>query len=78
MVSLKMALRSIGANKMRAALTMLGSAKLLLDASADPAELKDLVCSPGGSTIQGVRRLERGSFRADVMDAVIAAYETEF
>ena len=64
--------------KRLAALTMLGSAKLLLDASADPAELKDLVCSPGGSTIQGVRALENGGFRAAVMEAVIATFEKRF
>ena len=64
--------------KRLAALTMLGSAKLLLDAPADPAELKDLVCSPGGSTIQGVRALENGGFRAAVMEAVIATFEKRF
>ena len=37
--------------------------------------MKDAVCSPGGTTIQGVRVLEENAFRAAVMDAVIAAYE---
>ena len=55
-----------------------GTAELLLSGGEHPAQLKDRVCSPGGSTIQGVRKLEEGGFRAAVMDAVIAAYEKEF
>lgn len=61
-----------------AAQMMKGSAELLLQEHMHPAELKDRVCSPGGSTIQGVRRLEEGSFRASVMDAVIATFEKKF
>ncbi len=55
-----------------------GSAKLLLESGKHPGELKDAVCSPGGTTIQGVRALEEGAFRASVMNAVIAAYEKNF
>ena len=58
-----------------AAQTVLGSAKLILESGRHPGELKDAVCSPGGTTIQGVRILEERSFRAASMDAVIAAYE---
>ncbi len=66
------------AAKELAALTMLGSARMLLEGGLDPSALKDLVCSPGGSTIQGVRALENGGFRAAVMEAVIAAFEKKF
>ncbi len=58
-----------------AAQTLLGTAALLLDTGKHPGELKDAVCSPAGSTIAGVRALEKGAFRADVMNAVIAAFE---
>ena len=55
-----------------------GSARLILESGKLPGELKDAVCSPGGTTIQGVRALEEAGFRAGVMDAVIAAYEKNF
>lgn len=58
-----------------AAQTLLGTAALLLETGKHPGELKDAVCSPAGSTIAGVRALENGAFRADVMNAVIAAFE---
>ncbi len=58
-----------------AAQTLLGAAELLLKTGENPGRLKDAVCSPGGTTIQGVRKLEEGGFRGTVMDAVIAAYE---
>ena len=57
---------------------LMGTAKLLLETGEHPGALKDRVCSPGGSTIQGVRKLEERAFRAAVTDAVIAAYEKEF
>ena len=55
--------------------TVLGSASLALTSGKHPEELKDAVCSPGGTTIEGVLALERGSFRSDAASAVIAAYE---
>ena len=40
-----------------------------------PGDLKDMVCSPGGTTIEGVRVLEEGAFRASVMNAISACVE---
>ena len=58
-----------------AAQTLYGAAKLLLESGKHPGELKDAVCSPGGTTIAGVHALEEGSFRAATMSAVNAAYQ---
>jgi len=52
-----------------------GSAEMVLKSGIHPGVLKDQVCSPGGTTIQGVKALEAGAFRSDTMAAVIAAYE---
>ncbi|MBQ2739187.1 MAG: pyrroline-5-carboxylate reductase [Oscillibacter sp.] len=61
-----------------AAQMVAGSAKLILESGQHPGVLKDAVCSPGGTTIQGVRALEEGGFRGTVMNAVIKAYEKNF
>ncbi len=58
-----------------AEMTVLGSAKLALASDKHPEQLKDAVCSPGGTTIEGVLALEKGSFRHTVASAVTAAYE---
>ena len=57
-----------------AAQTLLGAAKMLLE-FGHPADLKDAVCSPGGTTIAGVHALENGGFRGATMDAVMEAYK---
>ena len=53
-----------------AAQALAGSAEMVLQTGKHPAELKDSVCSPAGSTIVGVHALERGGFRNTVMNAV--------
>lgn len=58
-----------------AAQAVLGSAKLMLETGRHPGELKDMVCSPGGATIQAVKVLEERGLRAAVMDAVEACVE---
>ena len=55
--------------------TVLGSAKLVQDSGRHPAELKDMVTSPGGTTAEALLSFEQSGFRASVLQAVIAAYE---
>jgi pyrroline-5-carboxylate reductase len=56
-----------------AAQTVLGSALMARESPEHTAELKDRVCSPAGTTIEGVRRLEGAGFRSAVIEAVTAA-----
>lgn len=54
--------------------TMAGSAEMLLAMKKHPAELKNRVTSPGGTTIEGLFVMEKGGFSGILMDAVAAAY----
>ncbi|MFO1477692.1 MAG: pyrroline-5-carboxylate reductase [Verrucomicrobiota bacterium] len=58
-----------------AAQTVLGAAKMVLDTGLHPGALKDMVTSPGGTTIEGLHELEKGKLRATAMSAVRAAAE---
>ena len=58
-----------------AAQTLLGAAKMVLTSGEHPDVLRDKVTSPAGTTIEGVRVLERGGFRSALIEAVLAATE---
>lgn len=58
-----------------AAQAVLGSAKMVLETGKHPGELKDMVCSPGGTTIEGLAVLEEGGFRSAIIKACDANYE---
>jgi pyrroline-5-carboxylate reductase len=53
--------------------TVLGSVRLLIDSKEHPANLKDRVSSPGGTTIHGIYALEKGGCRASLIEAVRSA-----
>ncbi len=61
--------------KLYAAQMLVGAARMVMQTDKTPRELREAVCSPGGSTIEGVRSLERDDFHAIVMAAVRASYE---
>ena len=61
------------ANRM-VAQTVLGSAKMVLETGEHPGALKDQVCSPAGTTIEGVTALEEYGFRNSIMKATEKCY----
>ena len=58
-----------------AAATMIGAAKMVQHSTLSPTELKNAVCSPGGSTLAGVRVLDSADFANTVAACVCAAYK---
>ncbi len=55
--------------------TTLGTAQMILETQRHPATLREMVSSPGGTTMAGIHALENGGFRGIVMNAVLAATE---
>ena len=58
-----------------AAQMIVGTGKLYLETGTHPGAMKDMVCSPGGTTIRGVSALEKRGFRGTVIDAIDAIEE---
>lgn len=58
-----------------ASATLMGTGRMQLETGLHPGAIKDMVCSPAGSTIRGVEALEHAGLRAAMMDAVMAAVE---
>ncbi len=58
-----------------AAQTVMGSAKMVLETNSHPGILKDMVCSPGGTTIEAVAELEKTGFRDSVISSMIKCME---
>ena len=58
-----------------AAQAVRGAAKMIIETGMHPGELKDMVCSPGGTAIEGVRSLEASGMRSSIMEAIIVTAE---
>ena len=72
--AVKLGIPRVKAYKM-AAQSVLGSAKMVLETGKHPGELKDMVCSPAGTTIDAVAELEKLGFRSSVIEAMIKCAE---
>lgn len=59
---------------MHAAATMVGAGQMMLKSGIDPADLRKAVCSPGGSTLEGLKALESNHFEEAIHSCVLAAY----
>ena len=55
--------------------TVTGSARLVQESGKSPSELREMVSSPGGTTVEALKVLEEGEFRATIINAIVAAYE---
>ena len=55
--------------------TMLGTTRMIQETGRHPAQMKEMVTSPGGTTMAGIHALERGGLRAALIDAIVAATE---
>lgn len=62
-------------SRLYAAKALMGAAAMVLDTGSHPAALREMVCSPGGSTIAGVLSLEADGFRGSVIKAAAASYK---
>ena len=60
-----------------AANAVIGSAKMLLNSNIEPSELIKMVCSPGGTTVEGVKSLQKDDFEQTVINAVKASYNRD-
>ena len=58
-----------------AAATMIGAAKMVRQSDKTPVELANAVCSPGGSTLAGLSKLNEGNFHDTIISCVKAAYQ---
>lgn len=58
-----------------AAQAVLGSAKMVLETGKHPGELKDMVCSPGGTTIEAVATLEKTGFRSSIIESIVTCMQ---
>lgn len=54
---------------------LVGAGKMIQETGMHPCELKDMICSPGGTTVEAIKMLEKNNFRNDVISAMLACYD---